>query len=328
MPDNKTIDNGTLTDFTAATDEIAGVDYQYVKLVDGTPDSTAKIQGTEAFGLEVDVTRLPVLGTGSKVQLTDGTDDATISVAGSRKPLDVHLIDATGAVISSVGGAGGTSAADNSAFTAGTTVATPVAGFYQSSPSAVTDGRVAAIGMDDQRRVKVTVDASTLDVAHDAADSGNPVKTGARAANALPTAVANNDRTNSISDLYGRQLVSHIDPGMAVHKNKTYTSTQAGSAIWDPTAGKKIAVTSVIIGTYGTTAGRIIIWFGDNADTTFTQGTDQVCVAASFAPSSTAKPGLVYTPASPIFCTTADREVHVTSDAAISFDLTIEGYEF
>ena len=38
IADNKTIDNGSLTDFTAATDEIGGVDYQYVKLVDGAAD--------------------------------------------------------------------------------------------------------------------------------------------------------------------------------------------------------------------------------------------------------------------------------------------------
>jgi hypothetical protein len=177
------------------------------------------------------------------------------------------------------------------------------------------------------------VDVLTLpgvagDVAHDGGDSGNPVKVGAKAANAMPTAVANGDRTNNISDLFGRQLTSHIDPAMQVHKNLTYTSTQTGTDVWDPGAGLRIAVTSVIIGTYGTTAGRIILWFGDNADTTFTQNTDQVLVAASFSPSATAKPGLVFTPAFPVFCTTADRELHVTTDAAISFDLTVEGYEF
>ena len=75
-------------------------------------------------------------------------------------------------------------------------------------------------------------------------------------------------------------------PGMAVHKNLTYTSTQTGTDVWTPTAGKKIAVTSVVIGTYGTTAGRIILWFGPTADTTFTQDTDQVLFAGSFAPSS------------------------------------------
>ena len=72
----------------------------------------------------------------------------------------------------------------------------------------------------------------------------------------------------------------------------------------------------------------MILWFGLTADTTFTQNTDQVLFAASFAPSSTAKPGLVYTPATPVFCTTADMELHVTTDAAISFDLTVEGYEY
>ena len=325
MADNKTIDNGGLTDFTAATDEIAGVDYQYVKLVDGTADSTAKIQGTEANGLEVDVTRIAA---GTKIQLTDGTSDATVRNLAANDALNVAIVDGAGNQVTSFAGSGGSSATDNSAFTAGTTADTTVAGFYQSTPSAVTDGRSAAIGIDDQRRVKVTVDASTLDVAHDAADSGNPVKVGARAINAFPTAVANNDRTNNIADLFGRLLTSHIDPAQQVHKNANYTSTQTGAVVWDPTAGKKIAITSVVIGSYGTTAGRLIMWFGDAADTTYTAGTDQLLLAASYAPSTTAKPGTVFTPSVPVFCTTADRELHVTTDAAMSVDISVEGYEW
>ena len=339
MADNKTIDNGSLADFDIATDEIAGKDYQYVKLVSGTLDSTEKIEGTAANGLEVDVTRVTgtvtttsTLAAGSafagKVQLTDGTSDATVRNLAANDALNVAIVDGSGAQVTSFGGSGGTSSTDNSAFTAGTTADTPIAGFYQSAPSAVTDGRSAAIGITVNREVKVSVTDSALDVDHDAADSGKPVKTGAKAANALPAAVANADRTNNVSDLFGRLLVAHVDPAMVTHKNLTYTSQQTGTDVWDPAAGKKIAVTSVIIGSYGTTSGRIILWFGDNADTTFTQGTDQVLVAASFAPSSTSKPGLVYTPATPVFCTTADFEIHVTTDAAISFDLTVEGYEF
>ena len=205
---------------------------------------------------------------------------------------------------------------------------TPIMGVYESSPTAVTATDMGIIGIDASRRVKVSVDASALDVAADAVDSGAPVKVGSQARSSFPTAVANADRSNAISDLFGRLLTAHIAPEQAIHKNKTYTSAQTGSALWDPTAGKKIAVTSVVIGAYGTTSGRIILWFGDNADTSFTQDTDQVLVAASFAPSTTAKPGLVFAPAHPVFCTTADRELHVTSDAAISFDLTVEGYEF
>jgi len=163
---------------------------------------------------------------------------------------------------------------------------------------------------------------------HDSVDSGNPVKVGFKAASALPTAVASADRANGISDLHGRQLVAHIDPAMQVTKAVNVTTTQTGTDIWDPDSGKKIAITSVVIGSYGTTAARVILWFGDNADTTYSAGTDQVLLAASFAPSATAKPGLVFCPAVPVVCNTADRELHLTTDAGISLDITVTGYEF
>jgi hypothetical protein len=308
------------------------VDYQYVKLVDGTADSTAKIPGDATNGLDVDVTRMSPLVAGTayvgKVRLTDGTTDATVRDLATNDALNVAIVDGSGAQVTSFGGSGGTSSTDNSAFTAGTTAETPVAGFYQSTPSAVTDGRSAAIGIDDQRRVKVTLDASTLDVAHDAVDSGNPTKIGLKALSAMPTAVAANDRTNANGDLYGRQLVTHIDPGMQVFKSASYTSTQTGAVLWDPTSGKKIAITSIVIGSFGTTAGRFILWFGDNGDTTYTAGTDQLVFAASYAPSTTSKPGTVVPYPQPIFCTTADRELHVTTDAAMSVDVSVYGYEW
>lgn len=45
------------------------------------------------------------------------------------------------------------------------------------------------------------------DVAHDAVDSGNPVKIGGKASSAKPTAVANGDRVDAYFDLFGRQHV-------------------------------------------------------------------------------------------------------------------------
>lgn len=165
-------------------------------------------------------------------------------------------------------------------------------------------------------------------VAHDGADAGNPVKIGGKARNAFPTAVANGDRTDAATDLFGRLLIAQIDPAMQVHKQLRVTSIQTGSDVWSPTSGKRIAVTSLIVASDGTTAARVILWFGDNADTTFTAGTDQVLFAGTFKPSATASPGVVYCPATPIFCTTADRELHLTTDAGISLDITVEGYEF
>lgn len=57
--DNIPISAGTGT--TVATDDVAGIHYQRVKLVDGTLDGTGAIGGDAANGLDVDVTRLPVV---------------------------------------------------------------------------------------------------------------------------------------------------------------------------------------------------------------------------------------------------------------------------
>jgi hypothetical protein len=56
IADNTTLDPGAGGD-VIATDDVAGVKYQRVKLVDGTLDSTAAIPGDAANGLDVDVTR-------------------------------------------------------------------------------------------------------------------------------------------------------------------------------------------------------------------------------------------------------------------------------
>ena len=353
MADDVTIDNGDLTDFKVATDEgPANAHFERVKVDlggDGLSSPLVRGQVSKANSMPVtlasdeDIAALltsiktavelidnSISGNFQEIRIADGdsTVKADVFDLTNSNPLAVQVVDANGTAITSFSGSGGTSAADDADFVQGTTAATPIQGVYESAATAVTDGDMGVIGIDTNRRVKISLEASTLDVAHDAVDTGNPTKIGMKARTTLPTAVANGDRADAGSDVYGRLLIAHIDPTMSVHKNATYTSQQTGSTLWDPTAGEKIAVTSVIIGTYGTTSGRIILWFGDNADTTFTQNTDQVLVAASFAPSSTAKPGLVYTPATPIFCTTADRELHVTTDAAISFDLTVEGYEF
>lgn len=56
MADNVAITAGSGT--TIATDDISGVHYQRVKLVDGTLDGTGAIGGDATNGLDVDVTRI------------------------------------------------------------------------------------------------------------------------------------------------------------------------------------------------------------------------------------------------------------------------------
>lgn len=165
------------------------------------------------------------------------------------------------------------------------------------------------------------------DVAHDSIDSGNPVKIGFKAASTLPTGVATGDRVDAVADLYGRQLVTNIDDGMQVWKGANYTTQQTGTDIWTPSGGKRIAITYIAISSYATTTGRVILWFGASGDTTYTAGTDQLVWAGSFAPSANAKPGAIISVPFSIAAVTADHRLKITTDAAISLDLTIYGYE-
>ena len=115
-----------------------------------------------------------------------------------------------------------------------------------------------------------------------------------------------------------------------VSKSFNATSTQTGVAVWTPASGKKVAITHLSIGTYGTTAARLILWFSTtgSADTTYSAGTDQLVFAASFAPSTSGYPGAILQPASPILCPTADYPLRITTDGNLSVDIAAYGYEY
>lgn len=210
---------------------------------------------------------------------------------------------------------------DNSgSFTVDAPVGTPVFVRLSDGGSAI-----SALPITDNSG-SITTDTAG-DVAHDSADSGNPVKIGGKAATSLPTAVASGDRTNVLTDTFGRPLTAHIDAAMQIWKSGNYTTTQTGTAIWTPTSGKKVVITNIVLGAYGTTAARVILWFGASGDTTYSAGTDQLVAAVSFAPSSTSKPGLVLCPPVPIVGATADYILRITTDAGVSIDVTVYGYE-
>jgi hypothetical protein len=73
-----------------ATDDVAGVHYQYVKLADGTADSAAKIAGDATNGLDVDVTRVvdgADVTQGAKADAAATTDTGTFSLIALIKRL-------------------------------------------------------------------------------------------------------------------------------------------------------------------------------------------------------------------------------------------------
>ena len=174
----------------------------------------------------------------------------------------------------------------------------------------------------------ITASNTAGDIAHDSPDSGNPVKIGFQAEGSnFPAAVATGDRVNGIADVFGRQLMGTIDASMQVWKSANYTTQQTGASMWAPSTGKKICITYLSVASYATTAGRVIIWFGASADTTYTAGTDQLVWAGSFAPSANSKPGAIIQLPFGITAATADHVLRITTDAGISLDITVYGYE-
>lgn len=114
------------------------------------------------------ITAIEAIPGGGGVQYTEGDTDTTITgtavlwedasntlrVPSSAKPFPVEIIAGAGS--------GGTAAADDADFTAGTTSGTPAMGVYESTPTSVTDGDLGTVGITQGRRLKTsaTIDAA------------------------------------------------------------------------------------------------------------------------------------------------------------------------
>ena len=89
---------------------------------------------------------------------------------------------------------------------------------------------------------------ATGNVAHDAVDSGNPIKVGHKAIahGANPTAVAANDRTDWYANRHGIPFVINGHPNIVTFR-ANYTTAQTDTAIVTIGAGNKVVVTRLSV---------------------------------------------------------------------------------
>jgi hypothetical protein len=154
-------------------------------------------------------------------------DDAATTI-GTTDVLRVAIFDNNNNQITSFGGAGGTSTADDADFTAGTTLGTIVQGVYESTPTTVTDGDVGTIGITSGRRVKTsaTIDAAlpagTNAIGKLAANSGVDIGDVDVTSCALPTGASTSAKQDTI--------IGHLDGVEALLTTiDADTSTLAGA---------------------------------------------------------------------------------------------------
>jgi hypothetical protein len=99
-------------------------------------------------------------------------------------------------------------------------------------------------------------------VAHDGADSGNPIKVGGRARSSEIAAISSNDRSDFITDLVGKQIVlPYANPENFVSGaiSSAMTGTTSTSLIAAPAAGLRNYITQITVSNSHATVGTDVL---------------------------------------------------------------------
>lgn len=162
-----------------------------------------------------------------------GTGIKVGSGESARVAQAIVVVDPTTGAAASIGG--GTQYAEDAVHSSGATGTLALVVRKDTATSlAGADGDYSGLIVDANGRLWVNVGAALMagDVAHDSADSGNPIKFGAVARSAAPTAVTAGDRVNLSADTYGSLRTLAVD---------------SAGAVIDPTATVNVAQDSAVM---------------------------------------------------------------------------------
>lgn len=262
MADNVTVqvDSVGTTALVSSDDIGAGVQAQNVKLLDGTGGSATPIAaggGVEAGALRVTVASdstgvLSVDDNGGSLTV-DGTFWQTtqpVSIAGTVSvsnggtfAVQVTSVpsDPFGANADAASATGSISA--KLRFIASTGI--PITGTVTVGSHAVTNAGTFAVQAAQSGTWNVVCAG---DVAHDGADSGNPVKTGGRAMTTARTAVSDGDRADHAVDVQGRTIVEPFGPReLMTDASITLTSTTTETTLLTAVASTFCDLLGIIV---------------------------------------------------------------------------------
>jgi len=275
MADNLTTQSGTPATVPSssviATDDVSGVHFQRVKLVDGTLDSNVGIAGDATHGLDVDVTRVQgvvhVDDNGSTLSVDDGggslTVDGTVAVSGSvavTGPLTDTQLRATALPVS----AGSLPLPSGAATSANQTTA-------NSSLSSI-DGKVPALGQAlDAASVPVVLTASQVTtLTPPAAITGFATAVKQPALGTAGTASADVITVQGIASGTALTVTSTPSTVTAVRGSSSATGTSDTSVLAAAGSGLKNYITSISVANTGTATSLITLKDGNGGSTLLT----------------------------------------------------------
>ena len=96
--------------------------------------------------------------------------------------------------------------------------------------------------------------------AHDEVDAGNPIKIGAKGVTVLPAAVSTGDRTDALSDKFGRQLTTVAPLDQRVSGTTNFTNETAADVIAAPGASTALVITGIkVVNNHATVKTKVEI---------------------------------------------------------------------
>jgi hypothetical protein len=300
MADNVLLNAGTGGE-TCATDDVAGVQYQRVKLTDGTADSTTDIRaghGTAANAIRVE---LPTDGTGviatvgAVTAITNALPAGTNAIGklAANSGVDIGDVDVTTLPAVTIAAAQTLATVT----TVGTVSSvTAIANALPAGNNNIGDVDIASIAAGDNNignvdivtMPNVTLAAGTNtnevvgDAAHDAAAAGNPVLVGAYASAAAPTDVSADADAVRLWALRSGALATQPTYGgvLAVAGNGAAGTGVQRVTLANDSTGVLATVSTVTTVTNITNQGQIA------DDAAFTPATTRVNMAGFFADES------------------------------------------
>lgn len=181
-------------------------------------------------------------------------------------------------VAASIGTLGAAAAAASVPVTASTEDVARTGIITETAPASDTassglNGRLQRIAQNITTMIAATLKVAGV-VAHDGADSGNPIKVGGRARSSEIAAVSNDDRTDFLTDLVGKLIVlPYANPENFVSGAITsaMTGTTSTSLVAAPASGLRNYITQITVSNAHATVGTdIIIQDGSGGTTLYT----------------------------------------------------------
>ena len=124
-------------------------------------------------------------------------------------------------------------------------------------------------------------------------------------------------------DRWGGNISSPMSANLMQFRAVTHTAQQTGSNLWVPLSDNNhVVITSYRVAMFGATPGRFSLWFGSNADTVYSEGSDRVVVDADLAVTSFIAEGNIFIPSNIVL-----NRLKVTTSAAMSVRVSVWGYE-